>query len=185
MRVHVGGRGAADERTLGQGMWCRAVGMLQTPAPSASRTSPPPLPCPWPGGHLNPAVTVATLTTGHTSASRALAYIAAQVAGSICASAMHVRRGLRMLAGGGDFSTAVPQRLRRRSGARAGTAPPKGGTAAWHGNLAHCASHCYCPLELLPSQPGSCSWCPRRPPSAALAPWVAPASARPLAGSCS
>lgn len=42
------------------------------------------------GGHLNPAVTVATLTTGHISASRALAYIVAQCSGSMLASLMHL-----------------------------------------------------------------------------------------------
>eukprot|EP00775_Hariotina_reticulata_P011074 gene11074-11230_t len=42
------------------------------------------------GGHLNPAVTIATMATGHTSASRGLAYIAAQIAGSVLASAMHI-----------------------------------------------------------------------------------------------
>jgi aquaporin TIP len=42
------------------------------------------------GGHLNPAVTVATLVTGHTSVSRGLAYIVAQIAGCVLAAAMHM-----------------------------------------------------------------------------------------------
>jgi hypothetical protein len=36
------------------------------------------------------AVTVATLVTGHTSVSRGLAYIVAQIAGCALAAAMHV-----------------------------------------------------------------------------------------------
>lgn len=42
------------------------------------------------GGHINPAVTMATLTTGHIALSRALAYMAAQVLGAAAASAMHM-----------------------------------------------------------------------------------------------
>lgn len=42
------------------------------------------------GGHLNPAVTVATLCTGHTSLSRGLAYIVAQVLGAIVGSSLHL-----------------------------------------------------------------------------------------------
>ncbi|WIA29677.1 hypothetical protein OEZ86_012160 [Tetradesmus obliquus] len=42
------------------------------------------------GGHLNPAVTVATLVTGHTSVARGLAYIVAQTAGCVLAAGMHI-----------------------------------------------------------------------------------------------
>jgi glycerol uptake facilitator-like aquaporin len=42
------------------------------------------------GGHLNPAVTIATLITGHTSLSRGLYYIIAQCLGSVLASTLHV-----------------------------------------------------------------------------------------------
>eukprot|EP00878_Enallax_costatus_P039810 GHUV01045726.1.p1 GENE.GHUV01045726.1~~GHUV01045726.1.p1 ORF type:complete len:185 (-),score=43.61 GHUV01045726.1:5-559(-) len=42
------------------------------------------------GGHLNPAVTVATLITGHTSISRGLAYITAQIAGAALAAGCHI-----------------------------------------------------------------------------------------------
>ncbi|KAI8474889.1 MAG: aquaporin-like protein [Monoraphidium minutum] len=42
------------------------------------------------GGHLNPAVTAATLATGHVSAARALLYVCAQIAGSMVASALHL-----------------------------------------------------------------------------------------------
>jgi aquaporin TIP len=42
------------------------------------------------GGHLNPAVTVATLVTGHTSFSRGLAYIVAQVLGATLGSSLHL-----------------------------------------------------------------------------------------------
>lgn len=42
------------------------------------------------GGHLNPAVSVATLVTGHTSASRTLAYVLAQVLGATTGSALHL-----------------------------------------------------------------------------------------------
>lgn len=38
------------------------------------------------GGHLNPAVTVASAATGHTSISRGLAYVGAQVSGAAVAS---------------------------------------------------------------------------------------------------
>jgi glycerol uptake facilitator-like aquaporin len=43
------------------------------------------------GGHINPAVTVATLVTGHISFSRGLAYIVAQCLGATVGSALHVR----------------------------------------------------------------------------------------------
>lgn len=41
------------------------------------------------GGHLNPAVTVATMVTGDTSAAKGGAYIVSQIAGSVIASLMH------------------------------------------------------------------------------------------------
>jgi glycerol uptake facilitator-like aquaporin len=43
------------------------------------------------GGHLNPAVTISTVMTGHTSGSRAIFYVTAQVVGAILAAVMHVR----------------------------------------------------------------------------------------------
>lgn len=42
------------------------------------------------GGHLNPAVTAATLVTGHVSAVRGIAFIVAQIAGALVASALHL-----------------------------------------------------------------------------------------------
>lgn len=42
------------------------------------------------GGHINPAVTVATLVTGHISFSRGLAYIVAQCLGATVGSALHL-----------------------------------------------------------------------------------------------
>jgi len=56
------------------------------------------------GGHLNPAVTVATLITGHTSFSRGLAYIVAQIAGSILASTLH----LGLIPGAHDIGCFAP-----------------------------------------------------------------------------
>lgn len=41
------------------------------------------------GGHLNPAVTISTVMTGHTSGSRAIFYVTAQVVGAILAAVMH------------------------------------------------------------------------------------------------
>jgi hypothetical protein len=40
-------------------------------------------------GHLNPAMTVAATATGHSSVSRALAYIGAQVGGNVAAALLH------------------------------------------------------------------------------------------------
>lgn len=42
------------------------------------------------GGHINPAVTVASMATGHTSISRGLAYIVAQVLGATTGSALQL-----------------------------------------------------------------------------------------------
>ena len=58
------------------------------------------------GGHLNPAVTVATLATGHTSASRAVFYVGAQLLGSALASLAH--KGLVPLKAGGSVGCFGP-----------------------------------------------------------------------------
>lgn len=42
------------------------------------------------GGHINPSVTIASMATGHTSISRGLYYIAAQVLGAIAGSALQL-----------------------------------------------------------------------------------------------
>jgi glycerol uptake facilitator-like aquaporin len=44
------------------------------------------------GGHLNPAVTLATLITGHTSIQKGLMYMAAQIAAAVLAGFVQVRR---------------------------------------------------------------------------------------------
>lgn len=42
------------------------------------------------GGHLNPAVTVATIITGDTNIVKGLFYIMVQIIGAVCGSLLHV-----------------------------------------------------------------------------------------------
>lgn len=68
------------------------------------------------GGHLNPAVTIATLVTGHKPLGESLTYVSAQIAGAIAGAGL-----VRYLYPGGRGAAAIatPHRI--------------AGTAAWKG----------------------------------------------------